>query len=187
MMLIQHPRTGIDKERKEKMTKLVFEDNDLEGAMDLVTPRDRLEKVIIKSLEQHSNGYKNAYDSITRNTRIIYVHAYQSYVWNKVTSTRIMKFGNKVLVGDLVSTVSDRVDDDAEDDEKSNLSKFLTDITVVTEENIGQYSITDVVMPLIGKSVRLPENPVLKELFEQYMNEDGITIEMFQSNSMENS
>lgn len=48
------------------------------------------------------NGYYNAFQSISKGTRFIYIHAYQSYVWNKAVSERIRRFGRKVLVGDLV-------------------------------------------------------------------------------------
>ena len=33
----------------------------------------------------------------------MYIHSYQSYIWNKVLSKRIKKFGLNVLVGDLIS------------------------------------------------------------------------------------
>jgi len=58
-------------------------------------------------------------------------------------------------------------------------------VEVVTEENIDNYSIEDVVMPLFGKSVRLPPNKDLKALYDQYLDKDGITIAMFESKAME--
>lgn len=32
----------------------------------------------------------------------MYIHSYQSFIWNKVLSKRLQKFGLKVLVGDLI-------------------------------------------------------------------------------------
>jgi len=183
-MLSQYPRSGVGKDRKEKMAKFVLEDEDLEAAFDLVEPRDRLEKVIINSLKKNKNGFRNAFDAIARNTRIIYIHAYQSYVWNKVTSDRFKKYGNRILIGDLVSAefdVTEEVLQNSSDKEK----EYNKNVTVVTEENISHYTIFDVVMPMVGKSIRLPENPELKELYEEYLKKDGITIEMFKSKSME--
>jgi tRNA(Glu) U13 pseudouridine synthase TruD len=39
---------------------------------------------------------------IPRNLRTMYVHAYQSYIWNLVTSERIKLSSTEPLVGDLV-------------------------------------------------------------------------------------
>ena len=39
---------------------------------------------------------------IPRNLRTIYVHAYQSYVWNLISSERIKLSATELLVGDLV-------------------------------------------------------------------------------------
>lgn len=125
----QYPKTGVGKDRKEKMMKLVFEDENLDEAMDLVESRDRLEKVIIQTLKQHKNGYNNAFYKIARNTRIIYIHAYQSYIWNKVTSERFKRFGNKVLVGDLVTSTSDTASEVLEDDENNKFKGWY--LTVI--------------------------------------------------------
>ena len=67
----------------------------------LLERRDRLEKILLTTLRKHPFGWFNAFQSLARNTRFIYIHAYQSYVWNRAVSERLAKFGRKVLVGDL--------------------------------------------------------------------------------------
>lgn len=157
---------------------------DYKAALKLVEPRDRLEKVIIRTLLDHKNGYNNAFYKISRNTRIIYIHAYQSYVWNKVVSDRIEKYGSAVLKGDLVSADADapsEVDDEGEK-ASEDASKYM-EVKVV--EDPTQYTIDQVVMPLIGKSIQLPEHPDLKAMYHSYLEKDEITLEMFKSKSME--
>lgn len=64
--------------------------------------KDRLEKAVLLLLKRQPTGYFNAFQNIARNTRLIYVHGYQSYVWNRAVSERLRRFGSQVLVGDLV-------------------------------------------------------------------------------------
>lgn len=35
--------------------------------------------------------------------RDLYPHAYQSFVWNKLASLRMKKFGKKLAIGDIVA------------------------------------------------------------------------------------
>jgi len=49
MLLGQYPKSGVDKDRKLKIAKLALEDDDIEGALKLVQPRDRIEKVSFRS------------------------------------------------------------------------------------------------------------------------------------------
>lgn len=44
---------------------------------------------------------------IPRNLRTMYVHAYQSYVWNLIVSERIKMSATEPFVGDLVIEKSD--------------------------------------------------------------------------------
>lgn len=81
---------------------LVFQKGDIESAIDLLDKRDRLEKAILIFLKRQPYSYYNAFTNISRNTRFIYVHGYQSYVWNRAVSERFRRFGRKILVGDLV-------------------------------------------------------------------------------------
>lgn len=39
---------------------------------------------------------------IPRNNRLMYVHSYQSVVWNTMVSRRIEAFGLKAVEGDLI-------------------------------------------------------------------------------------
>jgi tRNA pseudouridine13 synthase len=73
--------------------------------------------------------------------RLMYLHAYQSYIWNEATSKRIELFGLKVCVGDLVKDKNDK-----------------DNILVLADDNIIHYNIYDVVLPLPGHNVIYPNN-----------------------------
>ena len=76
----------------------------------------------------------------------------------------IKKFGLKVLVGDLairkdVAHLIDNVceiDQDQEEQETQHIRQTKNLVVDVTEQNINEFSIFDVVMPLMGHEVRLP-------------------------------
>lgn len=104
MMLGAHPEIDDEaRERKQKIMNKVFGGaQDIDGAiMHLDARKERMEKSILLNLRKNTNGFYNAFQAIPRNTRFIYIHAYQSFVWNRVVSERLKRFGTKVLVGDL--------------------------------------------------------------------------------------
>ncbi len=71
--------------------------------------------------------------------RLMYVHAYQSYVWNVIASERVRAYGLKTMVGDLVY------------DKQKN-------VVVLNDANIISYTIEDVILPLPGYSITYPNN-----------------------------
>lgn len=116
----------------------------IEEAMDLLDRRDRLEKTILQSLRGSPNGYYNAFVAISKNTRYIYIHAYQSYIWNHAVSARLRKFGNKVLIGDLVinkeaaellEAADDEVREDIEEAEEKKEEAKKVDENIKHTEN----------------------------------------------------
>jgi tRNA pseudouridine13 synthase len=116
----------------------------------------------------------------------MYVHAYQSYVWNVVASARIRLSSNAVLVGDLVlvnpmNGASDELDLDdpdagaefslPESENKDNIA-----IKVLTKDDVesGQYSIHDIVLPTPGYDVIYPSHEDLRRAYIDTMSPDGL-------------
>ena len=100
----------------------------------------------------------------------MYVHSYQSYIWNICASERIKKYGLKLVVGDLVMRK------DAGGDGKEGWGGELNDkVKVVGEEDVkgGEYGITDVVLPLPGSEIMYPTNE-LKNVYKEILGKDQI-------------
>lgn len=53
----------------------------------------------------------------------------------------------------------------------------------VTEGNIGNFTINDVIMPIIGHKVKLPKNEHLRQIYEKIMKEDDMSMAKFESHS----
>jgi tRNA pseudouridine13 synthase len=129
------------------------------------------------------NDYFNALMKIPRNLRIMYGHAYQSYVWNCVASRRMELLGLEVVAGDLViddteqSKVEKNKDSVDEDDfeEDVRTDKFQR-ARAVTQEEVEQkkFSIYDIVLPTPGFDINYPSNEDLFNTYKTIMKEDGM-------------
>ncbi|AFR94528.1 tRNA pseudouridine13 synthase [Cryptococcus neoformans C23] len=123
---------------------------------------------------------------IPRNLRTMYVHAYQSYVWNLIVSERIKMSATEPFVGDLVIEKSD--DDEPIDPEnvpahrkdrhgrtKSWKTSSSPTVRRLTAEDITNktHTIFDVVMPLPGFDVDYPGGEV-GELYDRILKADGL-------------
>ncbi|KRY88199.1 Pseudouridylate synthase 7 -like protein [Trichinella pseudospiralis] len=89
------------------------------------------------------NDYAAVFRTIPRNLRNLYIHSYQSIVWNRMVSRRVAMYGDRLLDGDLVI----RGSVDAEDE-----PIFLT------KESMIYYDKFDLVLPLLSGDAILPKN-----------------------------
>ena len=114
----------------------------------------------------------------------MYVHAYQSYVWNVVASARMRLSSTSVLEGDLVLTNPSEEGPDAQDiDDPDAGGEFvLADkekelaVKVLTAEDItsGNFHIHDIVLPTPGYDVVYPAREDLRQAYVDCMSPDGL-------------
>jgi tRNA pseudouridine13 synthase len=57
------------------------------------------------------------------------------------------------------------------------------DMVEVTESNINDYTLFDVVFPIIGHEVKMPLNPEMNKIVKDTMEEDQITMAMFHTHA----
>ncbi|RCK66881.1 Multisubstrate pseudouridine synthase 7 [Candida viswanathii] len=116
------------------------------------------------------NAYLKSIQAIPRNLRMMYVHAYQAYVWNRVASKRIELYGMNLVEGDLVFEDSQQVLD--EDVAYVNDAK----VKALTKEDIesGKYTIFDVILSSAGYKIQYPANETLRSVYVETMAKDGL-------------
>lgn len=151
------------------------------------------ERQLLEGLAQ--NGGDNLIKTInrlSRSMRTLYLHAYQSYVWNCVASERIRLLGATPAVGDLVHATADgqpvrgpleagtQPGDEAQAQEGGGegggeLSLSPHSVRVLSQADIdgGAFSIFDVLLPLPGTQVTYPTNAA-GACFVSLMAEDGL-------------
>lgn len=178
-------------------------DRDLDRALSLMPRRVVAERCILESYKKQGGETRNALgalSTIPRNLRLMYIHAYQSYVWNAVVSERIRIYGcEKAVPGDLVfeEEIARKSDDGDEEMNDSTMPDETTDqqgaqnlppkkkqpwvppkIVTLTTENAYKYSIFDVVMPLPGRDVAYPGGS-LGERYREFLKKDGLDPDNF--------
>ncbi|KAK4156044.1 pseudouridine synthase [Chaetomidium leptoderma] len=142
-------------------------------ALEFLPKRFSTETAIIRHLGKNPKDFTGAVLSITRGMRMMYVHAYQSYVWNFVATRRWSKYGAKVIEGDLVLVTGSRCRDRSDDDEfnpydDNDDDNIYAQAHAVTAADVAsdKYTIFDVVLPTPGYDVSYPRN----ELGEYYVD-----------------
>jgi tRNA pseudouridine13 synthase len=151
-----------------------------------VAERSMLEFYSKASNAENHNG---ALSRIPKNLRMMYVHAYQSYVWNSAVSERIKQYGcDKPIAGDLVYDESAAtIQEEAEaaslptkiTQESLQATSKIAKVRVLKEDDLDSYQIQDVVLPLPGYSVTYPEGD-LGALYRNMLKADGLDAdEMF--------
>ena len=130
---------------------------------------------LMHALSRRPRDYKRAFQSIAKNMRSMFVHAFQSYLFNRAASHRVEAGGKKeVMIGDLVLTEDKSL---AEGGSGTSGLKGKA-VKVLTEEDIqsGKYNIGDVVLPLAGTKIQYPENST-GAYYDEVLGEFGVTKE----------
>lgn len=115
----------------------------------------------------------------------MYVHAYQSYVWNVATSARIRLSRTDVLEGDLVvmdanSSVGESVLEDPDSGHEFSLldgeRKERVVVKALSAEDVAakKYTIYDIVLPTPGYDVIYPERAEPRQAYVETMAIDGL-------------
>lgn len=169
------------------------------GATNFSAAFDNVSCVILTVHEMAKYEFSICNSQLPRNTRLMYIHAYQSLVWNEMVSRRIATFGLKVCEGDLVYSNDDDnvateviddetaiVEDDDADDANGESNQVVTDqqrtseVKIVTKADIdsNSYTIFDVILPLPGHDVLYPANECA-EWYKDRLAKDDLSSEKF--------
>lgn len=197
--LILDPREG-ERDVIRMAREYYKESNDIEGTLRQLPRHLVAERAVLQCLKKCPGDYLQAMKAIPRTLRMMYVHGYQSYLWNHAATERVQKYGfDQVVLGDLVyckgddsekETVgvnSECNDDNCDDtydcshlDETSGtdlLERKNTLVKVVTVEDVsaGNYTVDDVVLPMPGSRVIFPTNEIVK-VYHDLAKKDAINL-----------
>ena len=102
--------------------------------------KSSIEAILLKGLvSHHENDIVGALLRIPKHSLLLYMHAYQALIWNKVVSRRIEQFGDEVLVGDLVQLpegVEGNLSSESNGDFSTGMNKSSFDIRIKTNDVI---------------------------------------------------
>ncbi|XP_055663600.1 pseudouridylate synthase PUS7L isoform X1 [Falco peregrinus] len=127
---------------------------DAKGTLVMLPEFKVREKMLLRALNRYGvnhEGCTKGWLNIPHSMRIFYVHAYCSKIWNEAASYRLKIYGSKVVEGDLVFS--------EEKDESVSLNDKVHVVTAA-EESASKYSINQVVLPMVGHSIKYPSNKV---------------------------
>ena len=172
--LILRPRDG-DNEDAAAARAIYKETGDAAAALKRMPRYCNAERGLLEALGRcGKNDLVNPLSGIPRTTRKMYVHAYQSYMWNKAASERVRRHGlSRPVAGDLI--VDESMLQYAGEDDGDIFSR-VREVTA-KEAASGAFKITDVVLPLPGSRVIYSES--LKSLYEEICKKDGVQLTGF--------
>lgn len=174
----------------QKMRKCYAETQDPKKALEsLHSTNTCTEARLLHGLVKHgATNYFQALLNLPRNMLMLYTHAYQSFMWNRIASKR-RELGLDVIEGDLVYTESvqeeaaDIVEEiaheeDEEDEAPPPESKFLAMVRALTAEEVasGAFSVYDIVLPLPGFDIKYPANGI-GQTYQELLEKDDLSSE----------
>ncbi|KAK2821746.1 hypothetical protein FQN49_007717 [Arthroderma sp. PD_2] len=185
----QRPQISTDDISRAKAIHIFETTGNGRDALEVLPKKFTAESNIIRLLCQRKNDYFGALQSIPRNLRLMYVHAYQSLVWNFAAGERWRLYGEKVVEGDLVlvndfkdetpAAAQAGVDADGEEivlpdaDDSAAVDDMFERARALSAEEAasGKYTIFDIVLPLPGFDILYPANE-MTNFYKEFMGSD---------------
>lgn len=176
-----------DKPQMAEAKSYWIEQRDARRALSALPREGYIEKTLLQHLARFPNDPHGAFNKIAKQTRLLYLHAFQSYIFNQAASYRIATFGLSVVPGDLVMVAGaeegeqdEKADEEGEPAEDMDRVPAGFRVVVATEEDVaaGKYSMADVVLPLLGYKIQLPSNSV-RDYMLDLLVQDGLDFDVF--------
>ncbi|KAJ1263581.1 hypothetical protein BS78_09G196800 [Paspalum vaginatum] len=192
--LILDPREG-ERDDINEVRRHYKEHGDIDMALRNFPRHLVAERAILQCLKKCPGNHLQALKGIPRTLRMMYVHSYQSYLWNHAASMRVEKYGiSQVVEGDLVynkecppeelaSLDIPEVDSGPTNSIEIDLcSEAQPEETIQSVKKVdsgdllkGVYTFDDVVLPLPGSQALFPGNEVA-EIYHEMARKDGISL-----------
>eukprot|EP00047_Mylnosiga_fluctuans_P005870 m.243244 g.243244 ORF g.243244 m.243244 type:complete len:621 (-) comp14197_c0_seq1:211-2073(-) len=168
--LILDPRPGEDDDITAAR-RVWKETGDANKTMNKMPSRCRVERQLLQNITATGPADRlGALVRLPRNLRLLYVHSYQSFIWNQVVSARLSLLGPTAVAGDLVLCDTSAADGEGIvscDDDKEIRVKILT------ADDAPSYTLQDIVLPLPGYAVVYPTN-IAGDRYQELMAADGL-------------
>ncbi len=164
-----------ENESVRKIREMLWETRDAKLGLRELPKYLRYERNLLQKLRE-GKSEKEALLSLPLNLKMMFVHAYQSYIFNRVLSARIEEFGNlkDVEVGDWVDFV----------EFEDGRYRFAEEVVKVKEHNIRRVKFliekrrASLALPLPGYETPLSDDWISQKIRE-VLEMDGVSLKDF--------
>lgn len=175
--------------RETRAAKLHWiETGDASKTLDMMPGKCVAEVAMLKHMVKtgQKTDFAGAFNSVPRNLRLMYLHAYQSLVWNNATTKRLERYGMTPVVGDLVLCAVGDLEENGDGGAADGDARAVVRARLIRSEELDQFSIFDIVLPMPGCDVLYPDNDV-RQFYADYMEQEGLDPFNMVRNTRENS
>ncbi len=164
-----------ENEEVRRIREILWETRDAKFGLRELPKYLRYERNLLQKLRE-GKSEREALLSLPKNLKMMFVHAYQSYVFNRVLSARIEEFGNlkDVEKGDWVDFV----------EFENGYYRFAEDFVKVGDHNFKRVKFlvekrrASLAIPLPGYETKLGDDWT-SEKIREFLEADGISLEDF--------
>ena len=162
----------LENERVKEARRL-FNENKYKESLITFPPKYYYERFIIRMLIKTRGNFRKAFNKIPFFMKRIFIEAFQSYLFNRMLSLRILRGYslNKAYKGDYIGFINSRGE--------IGLIRLKNSIN---EEKIDGYSKV-LLAPIIGIKTKAFVG-ILKELYGDILNQEGVSLSNFKKNKL---